>query len=52
MPGIVGIVSKIPRKQAELQLLRMVETLCHEDFYITGTWVDETLGVYVGWVAR
>jgi asparagine synthase (glutamine-hydrolysing) len=28
----------------------MVESLCHESFYISGTWIDESLGVYVGWV--
>jgi len=30
----------------------MMETLCHEHFYVTGTWTDESLGVYLGWVAR
>ncbi|MFZ3215840.1 MAG: asparagine synthase-related protein [Candidatus Acidiferrales bacterium] len=30
----------------------MVEALRHEDFYVTGTWIEESLGVYVGWVAR
>jgi asparagine synthase (glutamine-hydrolysing) len=30
----------------------MVRSLCHETFYVTGTWIDESLGVYVGWVAR
>ena len=30
----------------------MVERLQHESFYVTGTWSDEELGVYVGWVAR
>ena len=34
------------------QLRRMVETLCHEPFYTTGTWAEESLGVYVGWVAQ
>jgi len=52
MPGIVGLVTRLPRAVAEPQLLAMVETLRHESFYATGTWVDETLGVYVGWVAR
>jgi asparagine synthase (glutamine-hydrolysing) len=52
MPGIVGLVTKMPRKEAELQLFQMVEKLSHEDFYVAGTWVNETLGVYVGWVAR
>ena len=30
----------------------MVDTLRHEPFYETGTWVDESLGLYVGWCAR
>ncbi len=30
----------------------MVEALFHESFYVMGTWIDESLGVYVGWVAR
>ena len=52
MPGIVGLVTKRPRKWAEPQLKRMVEALRHESFYVTGTWIDEALGLYVGWVAR
>jgi asparagine synthase (glutamine-hydrolysing) len=42
----------MPREQAERELLRMIEALRHEDFYVTGTWVEESLGVYVGWIAR
>src|SRR6266852_7625970 len=52
MPGIVGLITRTPREQAERELRRMVEALCHEDFYVTGTWIEESLGVYVGWVAR
>jgi asparagine synthase (glutamine-hydrolysing) len=52
MPGIVGLITKMPRPQAEAELLCMVEALRHESFYVTGTWVDENLGVYAGWVAR
>jgi asparagine synthase (glutamine-hydrolysing) len=52
MPGIVGLISKMPRQWAEPQLLRMVEALRHESFYAAGTWIDEAQGVYVGWVAR
>lgn len=52
MPGIVGLITKMPRQRAEQELLQMVETLCHEDFYVAGTWIDESLGVYAGWVAR
>ncbi len=52
MPGIVGLTTRRPREEAERELLLMVEALCHENFYVTGTWVDESLGLYVGWVAR
>ena len=52
MPGIVGLITKVPRERAEPELLRMVEVLRHESFYGTGTWVDEHLGVYVGWTVR
>src|SRR6202521_392096 len=51
MPGFVSLVTKMPRQRAELELHRMVEALRHESFYETGTLVDESLGVYVGWTA-
>ena len=51
MPGIVGLITKMPREQAEAELVRMVATLRHEAFYSTGTRIDESLGVYVGWSA-
>jgi asparagine synthase (glutamine-hydrolysing) len=51
MPGIVGLITKMPFEQARRELLRMVETLRHESFYETGTWIDEPSGVYVGWTA-
>lgn len=34
------------------QLRQMVSTLRHLPTYQTGTWTDESLGVYVGWVER
>jgi len=52
MPGIVGLLTKMPREMAERELRCMIGPLCHEPFYETGTWCDESLGVYVGWVAR
>jgi len=30
----------------------MMATVHHEPFYVSGTWSDESLGVYAGWVAR
>jgi asparagine synthase (glutamine-hydrolysing) len=52
VPGIVGLVTAMPRQRAERELLQMVESLCHETSYVSGTWADADLGVYVGWVAR
>lgn len=52
MPGIVGLITKLPRSQAEPQLLKMVASLQHESFYTTGTLVDERLGIYLGWAVR
>ena len=52
MPGIVGLLTKMPSEWAKPQLLRMVESLCHESSYSTGTWIDESLGIYVGWAVR
>src|SRR5438552_13005508 len=52
MPGIVGLITEMPREQAEPQLLQMVATLYHESLYRTGTWIDESLGIYAGWIAR
>lgn len=52
MPGIVGLITKMPHEWAERQLLRMVETLRHESFYESGTCINESIGAYVGWVAR
>ena len=52
MPGIVGLITRLPREWAEPQLCRMLETLRHETFYTSGVWIDEDHGVYAGWVAR
>src|SRR5690242_19820066 len=52
MPGIVGIVTSLPRQQAERELLQMVAAMRHHASYVCGTWIDETQGIYLGWVAR
>src|SRR6266436_422583 len=52
MPGIVGLITKMPRQRAEEVLLRMVGAIRHETSYVTGTWIDESLGVYAGWAVR
>jgi asparagine synthase (glutamine-hydrolysing) len=52
MPGIVGLITKAPRERAEPQLQRMLGTIRHDSSYTSGTWIDESHGVYVGWALR
>jgi asparagine synthase (glutamine-hydrolysing) len=46
------MITRKPRDEAEGKLRLMTMMLRHEPFYGTGVWIDETLGVYVGWAAR
>jgi asparagine synthase (glutamine-hydrolysing) len=52
MPGIVGLITSMPRDRAEEDLRRMVGSIQHEKFYRTVMWVDESAGVYIGSVER
>jgi asparagine synthase (glutamine-hydrolysing) len=52
MPGIVGVITKGTRERAERTVQRMIESVRHESFYTSGMLAEETLGVYVGWVAQ
>ena len=52
MPGLVGIITRKPRQNAERELKTMLGALRHEPSYAMGTWSDERLGVYAGWAAR
>lgn len=52
MPGIVGLITAMPKERAERELARMLACLQHEPTYTSGIHVDESSGVYAGWVAR
>jgi asparagine synthase (glutamine-hydrolysing) len=52
MPGIFGLITKMPCGWAQDQLRLMTQTLLHEPFYINGAWTDSSSGIYVGWTAR
>lgn len=52
MPGIVGLISRMPPEAAKRELLQMATSMCHESFYVAGVWTDEARGVYVGWIER
>jgi asparagine synthase (glutamine-hydrolysing) len=49
MPGIVGIISQRPSEENYL-VKSMAKCLMHESFYTEGTYVNEELGLWLGWV--
>lgn len=51
MPGIVGLITRKPQEDATSELRQMLAVMRHEPFYRSGTWCNESLGVYVGWTA-
>jgi asparagine synthase (glutamine-hydrolysing) len=52
MPGIVGLIGKLPREAGLLNLHEMMDALSYESFYAKGTYVDDKLGLYAGWVTH
>ena len=52
MPGIVGCITRLPRKRAERELLHMLGAQHHEETLVSGTWVHESLGIYLAWTER
>src|ERR1700757_1874999 len=53
MPGIVGIISKHgPSAEWRSPIQSMVECMTHEPFYVSGTYINEELGLWSGWVCH
>src|SRR6266545_3287706 len=50
MPGIVGIISQRRSEQYSDLVKSMAKCLMHESFYTGGTYVNEELGLWLGWV--
>src|SRR5438105_8109500 len=52
MPGIVGIIGGGSLKGNASVLRRMMDCMMHEPFYTSGAYVNEQLGLWVGWINR
>src|SRR6266487_3444522 len=53
MPGIVGIISKHGSSTEWRSLIQsMVECMTHEAFYVSGTYINEKLGLWSGWTCH
>ena len=52
MPGISGIIGKGDSKKKTSALRDMVDVMMHEPSYSSGKYVNEQLGLYIGWANR
>ena len=52
MPGIVGIIGPGIPEDNHGAIRQMVQAMRHEPFYASGTFADEALGIWAGWVSH
>ena len=52
MPGISGIITSTQRGENENKLQLMMKSMMHESFYNSGSYINEGIGVYLGWVCH
>lgn len=52
MPGITGIIRHRLGPEKRVELDSMIKSLLHEDFYKSGSLVNEEAGVAIGWVTH
>jgi asparagine synthase (glutamine-hydrolysing) len=49
MPGLAVIISPADRRENETALRGMIESMQHEPYYISGSYVDEDAHLYIAW---
>lgn len=52
MPGLAIIISPAGREINKPNVDQMVASMRHEAYYVSGTYCNESLGLYVGWVGH
>jgi asparagine synthase (glutamine-hydrolysing) len=52
MPGIAGIIGRLPPDECQSLLQTMTETMKHQHCYVSGTRLAPEIGVYGAWVAH
>ena len=52
MPGIFGLITPSPSEWADSELQGMLKSIHRASDYETGTWIDRSQGVYLGWTRR
>lgn len=51
MPGIAGFFRTGKTDENNRMLIQMVDCMLHETFYSSGTYANEKLGLWIGWVS-
>lgn len=51
MPGITGIFRTGKTDGNRISLSQMVDLMLHEPFYSSGTYINEQLGLWIGWAS-
>ena len=52
MPGLVGLITRLPKESCERKLNSMIGTIRHEAFYNHGRYVDPEMFAHVGWTCH
>lgn len=52
MPGLAGIIAKLPPALLSSQVAEMLQPMMHEPFFKSGSLVEPALGVAVGWAVH
>lgn len=52
MPGIAGLITRMPRAAAERELLSMMAAVNPGSAYVKGIQIDADSGTYLGWTAQ
>ena len=52
MPGIAGIIRKQPYEGMRRDLDLMVESMRHEAYYVGNQYVNQDIGLYLGWLSH
>jgi len=50
MPGLAGIIGNVSKAENAQKLNVMIQSMMHEKFYNSGSYVNEEMGLYFGWV--
>ncbi len=52
MPGLVGLISKLPRKKCDERLKSMLRAIRHESSYRYGLYAETEMFTYIGWTSH